>query len=137
MQTLARPNVAVTWLMLVNVEPGSKRARVTRCGSTQVLPTTRTKISGTHNDNLDNLMLLLRGQKEFLMYSALDAANVYPRTWTSAQKHADPQDGPENGDHSFGNFIPIDPSSPDVDEYPRARKARPIRCVVNEGAVLG
>lgn len=101
-----------------------------------VLPTTRTKISGTHNDNLDNLMLLLRGQKEFLMYSALDAANVYPRTWTSAQKHADPQDGPENGDHSFGNFIPIDPSSPDVDEYPRARKARPIRCVVNEGEAL-
>ena len=101
----------------------------------------RPKESPTHFDPYDNLYLLLRGRKQFLMYDAADSANLHTSA-TRAYKRPSPEaealghrptlDGTDVDD----NRAPINPLRPDTGRYPRQAQAQLINCTLAPGEAL-
>eukprot|EP00931_Biecheleriopsis_adriatica_P094667 TRINITY_DN68296_c0_g1_i1.p1 TRINITY_DN68296_c0_g1~~TRINITY_DN68296_c0_g1_i1.p1 ORF type:complete len:374 (-),score=46.21 TRINITY_DN68296_c0_g1_i1:71-1192(-) len=100
----------------------------------------RPKESPLHHDPFENVMLQLAGSKTFVMVTATESANVYPR-WMLKRHAPPPGDLKSQGldadrQSSVDNFSPVDPERPDLDRFPQFKKAHVMRCSLDPGQAL-
>jgi len=93
-----------------------------------------------HGDvNHDNINVILKGKKEFTLFSPADAPNLYTLAHITSV-------GPE-GQVNFGkqkdmvkhvsfNFCMVDPDEPDTHTFPNFRSASPVKVLVQAGEAL-
>ncbi|KNC56398.1 JMJD7-PLA2G4B protein [Thecamonas trahens ATCC 50062] len=95
--------------------------------------------SPLHNDYMDNLYLVVRGQKSFRLYSPLSSIFLYEARFRKAFFDKSP-DGEwfidEVAPIKHQNWIAVDPLSPDYARHPLFKYAAPIDVTLEEGDML-
>lgn len=77
-------------------------------------------VSQLHFDLPHNLVVQLHGRKRFILFSDRDSRSVYPHSFRSSTPH----------------LSRVDPEAPDLERFPRLRRARPLECVLEPGDAL-
>lgn len=93
--------------------------------------------SNLHCDGSENYNFLLKGKKEFLLFSPNDANKLYT---VSRVKHVNKIGGLEWDDPKPEDFDPnfclLDPADPAPHLYPRYQEAHPVKVTLNAGEML-
>lgn len=94
-------------------------------------------ITSMHKDHYENIYVVIRGSKEFILHPPVDRPFIphqnyppaqYSRTghgWTKVDLPGEPIP-----------WVSIDPINPDLNQYPAYQHAKKLRCVVNAGDIF-
>ncbi|XP_058018013.1 bifunctional peptidase and (3S)-lysyl hydroxylase JMJD7 isoform X2 [Ahaetulla prasina] len=92
-----------------------------------------------HKDHYENLYCVISGEKHFLLHPPSDRPFIPYELYPPATYHVS-EDGSfdilEDKTAEKVPWIPLDPLSPDLKQYPEYAQAKPLRCTVKSGEML-
>ena len=95
--------------------------------------------SPVHNDYLENLFCVVRGQKTMLLFHPLDSVYMYESRFRKGHFEKK-KDGSwyikETNPLRHQEWVAVDPEAPDHERHPLFRYANPIEVTINEGDML-
>lgn len=95
--------------------------------------------SSLHCDTRDNVNVLFRGKKKFLLFSPADTLNLYPlmKVLRVVENGEINWSNPHNPNPPVnGNFALVNPSKPDLNLFPNFAKTNPIEIELHGGEML-
>jgi peptidyl-lysine (3S)-dioxygenase / protease len=103
-------------------------------------------VTSTHRDPYENLYLVIKGRKKFVLYAPVEEICLHSRMVRTGRWIYDEQKEQDkrfqvhvDEDGTKIPWVPIDPNDPPVDglgEFPYHKYARPLGVTVNEGEIL-
>ncbi|XP_058018012.1 bifunctional peptidase and (3S)-lysyl hydroxylase JMJD7 isoform X1 [Ahaetulla prasina] len=96
-------------------------------------------VTSLHKDHYENLYCVISGEKHFLLHPPSDRPFIPYELYPPATYHVS-EDGSfdilEDKTAEKVPWIPLDPLSPDLKQYPEYAQAKPLRCTVKSGEML-
>lgn len=97
-------------------------------------------VTSMHRDHYENIYCVVKGRKDFILLPPTDLPWIPYRNFRTATYRENRATGmfevvPTDGDSSVP-WIPLDPENPDLVEYPRYRRASPVKLSLRAGDLL-
>eukprot|EP01006_Ploeotia_vitrea_P028917 TRINITY_DN61554_c0_g1_i2.p1 TRINITY_DN61554_c0_g1~~TRINITY_DN61554_c0_g1_i2.p1 ORF type:complete len:318 (-),score=34.99 TRINITY_DN61554_c0_g1_i2:39-992(-) len=94
-------------------------------------------VSSLHKDHYENLYAVVKGEKLFTLLPPHDFHMLYETTVPQAVwEKTGAGEWNLRKDGSTVNWIAVDPTTPDLKQFPKFSKAKPLHCKVKRGELL-
>lgn len=95
-------------------------------------------VASLHNDEYENIYIVIRGEKHFTIYPPQDLPFLYPKEFTMATYETKNDELKVSIDEPkfTQKWYSLDPYNPNFDKYPLSKHATPYRIVLKAGECL-